>query len=93
MAKRFGIKTAPEGCGHEGDGACESCIMRASRRGRWAVRQLLPLAYRTRYHTFSGWTDEGEEIFDRQWFVVWRMWFGRCFSVERVEIANEAAAA
>jgi len=36
----------------------------------WALRQLLPLTYRTTY------TESGERH-----FTVWRMWFGRSFDV------------
>lgn len=75
--RRWGIGTAPDGCGEEGDGPCESCVTRAVRRGRWAALQLLPLTYRSRYHTLDG----------SEWFVVWRMWFGRVFALDRVKVA------
>lgn len=41
----------------------------------WAVKQLLPLTYWTRYE------QSGEHR-----FVIWRMWFGRCFDVTDVRI-------
>jgi hypothetical protein len=86
--KRFGIGLAPEGCGTDpNEGACENCVMWAVRRGRWAVRQLLPLTYRTRYRTVDGWDEDGQAILGPEWFVVWRMWLGRVFAYERVMIA------
>jgi hypothetical protein len=80
--RRFGIPPAPEGCGDPGDGACEGCVQRAARRGRWAVRQLLPLTYRTSYHTL-----DAESRPDRLWFVVWKMWLGRCYKIDRVQVS------
>jgi hypothetical protein len=41
-------------------------------RPAWALRQLLPLHYRTRYTDSDG----------RRHFVVWRMWFGRSFDID-----------
>lgn len=73
--KRYGIKHAPAGCGNEGDGACEGCVQHAVRRGRWAIRQLLPLRYVTTYHTGDG---EFEVL------CTWRMWLGRVFDVQRL---------
>ena len=46
-------------------------------RWTWYLKQLLPLTYRTTY---------GED--GRKHFVVWRMWFGRCFDVEDVLVAE-----
>ena len=46
-------------------------------RPAWAFRQLLPLTYRSRYRDASG-----------EWFVVWRMWLGRCFAVESVRVVE-----
>lgn len=46
------------------------------------IRQLLPLTYRTRYRRVNEDGSIGPEI-----FCVWRMWLGRCFDVERVEVA------
>lgn len=43
----------------------------------WMIRQLLPLEYRA-YYTL---TDTGERH-----FCVWRMWMGRCFSIDDVAI-------
>lgn len=43
----------------------------------WSLKQLVPLTYRTRYSDGSG----------QRRFVVWRMWFGRCFDVEDVALA------
>lgn len=43
----------------------------------WTLRQLLPLTYRTRYTDNSG----------KRHFCVWRMWFGRCFSIDDVVVA------
>ncbi len=36
----------------------------------WSLKQLLPLTYWTRYGDSTG-----------SHFVIWRMWFGRSFSV------------
>lgn len=43
----------------------------------WYLKQLLPLTYRKTY-------GEG----GRKHFTVWRMWFGRCFDVEDVLVAD-----
>ena len=59
------------------DGPCEACVQRVARRGRWMLRQLLPLTYRTTYGTMDGKTH----------FCVWRMWLGRVFDVDRVTVA------
>lgn len=49
---------------------------------KWAIKQLLPLTYRTEYR------DEQE----RKHYTVWKMWFGRCFNINDIiyqgEIAN-----
>lgn len=55
------------------------CVACVARRVRWSVRQLLPLTYRSRYSTEDG----------RSWFTVWRMWLGRCFTVQTVEVAPD----
>lgn len=47
-------------------------------RFKWYLKQLLPLTYRSRYRTSDG---------ERR-FCVWRMWFGRCFAVEDVAVAE-----
>jgi hypothetical protein len=44
---------------------------------RWYLKQLLPLAYWTRY------VEDG-----RTHFVAWRMWFGRCFDVVDVVVVG-----
>jgi hypothetical protein len=41
----------------------------------WHLKQLLPLTYRTTYK------ENGKE-----YFSVWKMWFGRCYDVEKYEI-------
>jgi hypothetical protein len=79
---RYGVPFAPHGCGDAPDGPCEGCAKRAVRgrwghRVRWLLRQLFPLTYRTRYHTMDG----------TEWFVVWRMWFGRVFAEDKVAVA------
>lgn len=43
----------------------------------WYLKQLLPLTYRTKY---------GKDGVKR--FVVWRMWFGRCFAVDDFAIGT-----
>ena len=42
----------------------------------WYLKQLLPLTYRSHYMDSAG----------QKRFVVWRMWFGKCFDVETVAI-------
>lgn len=37
----------------------------------WHLKQLLPLTYRTHYRDAEG-----------RHFVVWKMWFGRCFAID-----------
>ena len=39
----------------------------------WYLRQLVPSTYRSHYE------EKGVKH-----FVVWRMWFGRCFDIEDV---------
>lgn len=101
--KRFGIKPAPEGCGTEDVGPCEACAMRALRRSRWALRQLLPLKYSTFYMTGGPLISaepghEGEVVEDYPTYIhvsFWRMWFGRVFAHEhnRWQIAPSAVTA
>jgi hypothetical protein len=83
MMKRYGIPFAPHGCGNDPDGPCGGCVKRAAwghwgHRSRWAVRQLWPLTYRTRYRTTDG----------QEWFEVWRMWFGRVFAGDRIKVGG-----
>lgn len=42
----------------------------------WYLKQLLPLTYRTKC-----------EINGKKYFVVWKMWFGRCYKEDWIEIA------
>ena len=44
-------------------------------RLKWYVKQLLPLTY---------WTKVGRD--GKEVFVIWRMWFGRCFDVTEVTL-------
>ena len=44
----------------------------------WALKQLLPFTYRTKY---------GEN--GKQYFCVWQMWFGKCFNATTVEIVRQ----
>lgn len=37
----------------------------------WYIKQLIPLTYRTKY------SQDGKRR-----FVVWKMWFGRCYSID-----------
>lgn len=46
-------------------------------RIKWCVKQLLPLRYESTY-------TEGS----KRWLTIWRMWFGRCFSVRNFELAR-----
>ena len=43
----------------------------------WAIRQLVPTTFWTTYRNGNG-----------RRFAVWRMWFGRCFNVCDVPIAE-----
>lgn len=45
------------------------------KRWTWYLRQLLPLVYTTTYGDAAG-----------QHFVVWKMWFGRCYAIQDVLI-------
>ena len=45
----------------------------------WYVKQLLPLTY---------WSTYTETATKQRRFVIWRMWFGRCFDVKDVAIAG-----
>jgi hypothetical protein len=65
---RYGIKPAPDGCGHPEDDPCFGCIVRHTRR---SVRQLLPLKYTSVSHN----VDKTYVSFD-----VWRMFLGRVFA-------------
>ncbi len=47
---------------------------------QWRIKQLLPLTYRSRYKDGA----------DKMHFCVWRMWLGRCFSIEDVVVAEAA---
>jgi len=42
---------------------------------KWYLKQLLPLTYRSHY-----------KLNDNKVFTVWRMWMGRCFSIETVDL-------
>jgi hypothetical protein len=42
-------------------------------RLKWAIKQLFPLTYKSRF------TEMGTGI---ERLCVWRMWFGRCYNVE-----------
>lgn len=44
----------------------------------WYIKQLLPLTYRTTY---------GDEL-GKKHFVVWKMWFGRCFAIDDYVVGN-----
>lgn len=39
----------------------------------WYIKQLLPLTYRTTY------VDEDD---GKKHFIVWKMWFGRSYSID-----------
>ena len=41
----------------------------------WYFKQLLPLSY---------WTVYGKD--GKQYYCIWRMWFGRCFNIIEFEI-------
>jgi hypothetical protein len=84
---RFGVTN--EECGGEqhalrATGPCFSCMARAVRRGRWMLRQLLPLKYATHYFT-GGTVGVAEGCEPNAEFVnvdYWRMWFGKVFAHE-----------
>lgn len=44
----------------------------------WRLKQLLPLTYWTTYQMDTG----------QPRFVIWRMWFGRCFNVVDVPVSS-----
>lgn len=44
---------------------------------KWYLKQLLPLTYRSICES------EG-----KNYFCVWKMWFGKCYNIERYEIKN-----
>lgn len=44
----------------------------------WALKQLLPLKYHTTYGRDGA-----------QYVSVWRMWFGRCFSIEEWQVVGD----
>lgn len=44
-----------------------------------ALKQLLPLTYRSHYQTASG----------QQRFAVWKMWFNRVYAYDDVAVAHE----
>lgn len=50
----------------------------AMKRIKWYCMQLLPLTYKTKYHS------NGQAYFD-----VWQMWFGRVFNHTSVPITEE----
>lgn len=80
---QFGVSTAPKGCGDDPTtGACYACAVRALRRGRWAIRQLLPLKYTTHYFTDGNPSGVMGDENDVRYVNVsyWRMWFGRVFA-------------
>jgi hypothetical protein len=43
----------------------------------WYFKQLLPLTYRTDYAKN-----------DKKYFCVWNMWFGKCFNIKTIEMAD-----
>jgi len=43
----------------------------------WYLKQLFPLKYHTEYGKNGKW-----------YVTVWRMWFGRCFKIQKWEIVN-----
>lgn len=46
----------------------------------WCLKQLLPLTYRSRCRV------EVEPGVWQERFIVWRMWFGRCFDIDDVPV-------
>jgi len=44
---------------------------------KWYLRQLIPVTYRTRCR-----------VDNRPYFIVWKMWLGRCFKVEGYEVVE-----
>ncbi|WP_256860433.1 hypothetical protein [Paraliobacillus ryukyuensis] len=43
---------------------------------KWYLKQLIPMTYRTKC-----------EMGDKNYFVVWKMWFGRCYKQDWIEMA------
>lgn len=50
-----------------------------TRQLKRAIKQSVPMTYRSRYQR----ADTGENV-----FVVWKMWLGRCYKVDRVTVAS-----
>jgi hypothetical protein len=51
------------------------------RRAVWYIKQLFPLRYKSEYR---------ED--DKPRLTIWRMWLGRCFSIESWELAEQSPA-
>lgn len=45
------------------------------RKIKWYLKQLLPLTYRSHYKRAG-----------KDYFCVWKMWFGRCYKMEEYQI-------
>jgi len=45
--------------------------------GKWMIKQVLPLTYRSHYKEGS-----------KQMFSVWKMWFGRVFDHEKFKVRS-----
>ena len=42
---------------------------------KWYLEQLIPLTYRSHYKSDG-----------KSFFCVWKMWLGKCFNIEEVEV-------
>ena len=44
---------------------------------KWCLKQSFPLTYRSNY------SSDG-----KQYFSVWKMWFGKCFKHDKIEVVG-----
>lgn len=47
-------------------------------RLKWHLKQLIPITYRTKYTDGDG----------KRHYTVWNMWFGFCFNIDDVVVAD-----
>ena len=47
--------------------------MKIFKKTKWFLKQLFPLKYQSRCFDCDG----------IEWKTIWRMWFGKCFNIER----------
>ncbi len=54
---------------------CNICKEKKRLKLFWYLKQLIPLTYRSKYRQK-----------DKVYFVVWKMWLGRCFDRDEYQI-------